>query len=125
MTMASVGWRNQSELRFARNRLRGRGGHGSAPDKMIDPIAIAAGFVTDVQNVVSRVKDPAEFGVCTLGAIQGGAVGNIIPDSVALRGTIRSYKPEVREKLLAVIRRTANASAMMGGAPEPGVELGS
>lgn len=103
--------------------FKGRGGHGSAPDKTIDPIAIAARFVTDVQTVVSREKDPAEFGVVTVGAIQGGTVGNIIPDSVVLRGTIRSYKPEVREKLLAGIRRTANAAAMMGGAPEPVVEL--
>ena len=103
--------------------FKGRGGHGSAPDKTIDPIAIAARFVTDVQAVVSREKDPAEFGVITVGAIQGGTVGNIIPDTVVLRGTIRSYKPEVREKLLAGIRRTANAAAAMGGAPEPVVEL--
>ena len=103
--------------------FKGRGGHGSAPDKTIDPITIAARFITDVQTVVSREKDPAEFGVVTIGAIQGGTVGNIIPDSVVLSGTIRSYKPEVREKLLAGIRRTANASAMMGGAPEPVVEL--
>jgi len=103
--------------------FKGRGGHGSAPDKTIDPIAIAARFVTDVQTVVSREKDPAEFGVVTVGAIQGGTVGNIIPDTVVLRGTVRSYKPEVREKLLAGIRRTANAAAAMGGAPEPTVEL--
>lgn len=103
--------------------FKGRGGHGSAPDKTIDPITIAARFITDVQTVVSREKDPAEFGVVTVGAIQGGTVGNIIPDSVVLRGTIRSYKPEVREKLLAGVRRTANAAAMMGGAPEPTVEL--
>lgn len=103
--------------------FKGRGGHGSAPDKTIDPITIAARFITDVQTVVSREKDPAEFGVVTVGAIQGGTVGNIIPDQVVLRGTIRSYKPEVREKLLAGIRRTANAAAMMGGAPEPDVAL--
>ena len=103
--------------------FKGRGGHGSAPDKTIDPIAIAARFVTDVQTVVSREKDPAEFGVITIGAIQGGTAGNIIPDSVLLRGTIRSYKPEVREKLLAGVRRTAAAAAMMGGASEPSVAL--
>ena len=103
--------------------FKGRGGHGSAPDKTIDPIAIAARFVTDVQTVVSREKDPAEFGVITIGAIQGGTAGNIIPDSVLLRGTIRSYKPEVREKLLAGVRRTAAATAMMGGASEPSVAL--
>lgn len=111
---------NSDSLRIV---FTGRGGHGSAPDKTIDPITIAARFVTDVQTVVSREKDPAEFGVVTVGAIQGGTVGNIIPDNVVLRGTIRSYKPEVREKLLAGIRRTANAAAAMGGAPEPLVEL--
>ncbi len=104
--------------------FKGRGGHGSAPDKTIDPIAIAAHFVTDVQTVVSREKDPAEFGVVTIGAIQGGTAGNIIPDSVVLRGTVRSYKPEVREKLLAGVRRTAKAAAAMAGAPEPVVEFG-
>ncbi|RCW76636.1 amidohydrolase [Pseudorhodoferax soli] len=103
--------------------FKGRGGHGSAPDKTIDPITIAARFITDVQTVVSREKDPAEFGVVTIGAIQGGTVGNIIPDTVVLRGTIRSYQPEVREKLLAGIRRTALAAAAMGGAAEPQVDL--
>lgn len=103
--------------------FKGRGGHGSAPDKTIDPILIAARFVTDVQGVVSREKDPAEFGVVTVGAIQGGTVGNIIPDTTVVRGTIRSYQPQVREKLLAGVRRTANASAAMSGAPEPDVQL--
>jgi hippurate hydrolase len=103
--------------------FKGRGGHGSAPDKTIDPIAIAAHFINDVQTVVSREKDPMEFGVVTVGAIQGGTVGNIIPDSVTLRGTIRSYKPDVRTKLLEGVRRTANAAAAMAGAPAPDVTL--
>jgi hippurate hydrolase len=103
--------------------FKGRGGHGSAPDKSIDPIAIAARFVVDVQTVVSREKDPKEFGVVTIGAIQGGTVGNIIPDSVQVRGTIRSYQPEVRAKLLEGVKRIANASAAMAGAPAPDVQL--
>jgi hippurate hydrolase len=103
--------------------FKGRGGHGSAPDKAIDPIAIAAHFITDVQTVVSREKNPFEFGVVTIGAVQAGTVGNIIPDSATLRGTIRSYKPEVRDKLLAGVRRTAQAAALMAGAPEPEVQL--
>jgi amidohydrolase len=103
--------------------FKGRGGHGSAPDKTIDPIAIAAHFINDVQTVVSREKDPFEFGVVTIGAIQAGTVGNIIPDSAVLRGTIRSYNPAVRDKLLAGVRRTANAAAMMAGAAAPDVSL--
>ncbi|QBE66081.1 amidohydrolase [Pseudoduganella lutea] len=103
--------------------FKGRGGHGSAPDKALDPVTIAARFVVDVQTVVSREKDPKEFGVVTIGAINGGTVGNIIPDSVQVRGTIRSYSPEVRDKLLEGVRRVANASAAMAGAPAPDVKL--
>ncbi len=103
--------------------FKGRGGHGSAPDKAVDPVMIAARFVVDVQTVISREKDPKEFGVVTIGAINGGSVGNIIPDSVKVRGTIRSYTPQVREKILAGVRRTAIASAAMADAPAPDVEL--
>jgi amidohydrolase len=103
--------------------FKGRGGHGSAPDKSLDPITIAARFVVDVQTVISREKDPKEFGVVTIGAIQGGTVGNIIPDSVQVRGTIRSYSPAVRAKLLDGVRRVAFASAAMAGAPAPDVQL--
>jgi hippurate hydrolase len=103
--------------------FKGRGGHGSAPDKSVDPVTIAARFVVDVQTVISREKDPKEFGVVTIGAINGGTVGNIIPDSVRVRGTIRTYSPEVREKILAGVRRIANASAAMADAPAPDVEL--
>lgn len=103
--------------------FKGRGGHGSAPDKTIDPIAIAAHFITDVQTVISREKDPMEFGVVTIGAVQAGTVGNIIPDAATLRGTIRSYNPAVRDKLLSGVRRTASAAAMMAGAPPPDVDL--
>ncbi len=103
--------------------FHGRGGHGSAPHNTIDPVAMAARFIVDVQSVVSREKDPTEFGVVTVGAIHGGTVGNIIPDSVQLSGTIRSYKPEVRAKLHAGIERTAKAVAAMSGAPAPDIKM--
>jgi amidohydrolase len=105
--------------------FKGRGGHGSAPDKALDPITIAARFIVDVQTVISREKDPKEFGVVTLGAIQGGTVGNIIPDSVRVLGTIRSYSPDVRAKLHAGIRRVANGSAAMADAPAPDINIAS
>jgi hippurate hydrolase len=77
------------------------------PQATIDPVMMAARFVVDVQSVVSREKDPTEFGVVSIGAIHGGTVANIIPDDVLLTGTIRSFKPEVRAKMLAGIERTA------------------
>ncbi len=103
--------------------FHGRGGHGSAPHTTIDPVVIAARFIVDVQSVISREKDPTEFGVVSIGAIHGGTAGNIIPNSVQLSGTIRTYKPEVRAKLHAGIERTAKAAAAMSGAPAPDIKI--
>ena len=97
----------------------GRGGHGSEPNVAIDPVLIASRFVVDVQSIVSREKDPDAFGVITIGAINGGTAGNIIPDNVALRGTVRSFDTSVRKKMLDGIARTANAEASLAGAPPP------
>ena len=84
---------------------------------------IAARFIVDVQSVLSREKDPTEFGVLSIGAIHGGTAANIIPDSVQLAGTIRSYKPEVRAKMHAGIERTAKAAAAMSDAPAPDIKI--
>lgn len=105
--------------------FHGKGSHGSMPQESIDPVLMAARFVEDVQSVISREKDPAAFGVITVGAIQTGSAGNIIPDTALLRGTIRSYDPAVREKLFAGITRTANGVAQMAGAPAPDVSVHS
>jgi len=100
-------------------KFRGRGGHGATPQATIDPVMMAARFVVDVQSVISREKDPSEFGVVSIGTIHGGTALNIIPDDVVLVGTMRSFKPEVRAKMLAGIERTARAVATMSNAPEP------
>src|SRR5437868_11344631 len=89
----------------------------------IDPVMIAARFIVDVQSVISREKDPLEFGVVSIGAIHGGTAENIIPDEVRVFGTIRSFKPEVRAKMRAGIERTANAAAAMSGAPAPDIAI--
>ncbi|HZZ67171.1 MAG TPA: amidohydrolase [Phenylobacterium sp.] len=101
----------------------GRGAHGSRPQLSIDPVMEAARFTVDVQSVISREKDPAAFGVAGVGAIQAGSAGNIIPDQAIVRGTIRSYDPEVRRKLKEGLARTARAAAAMEGAPEPKVDF--
>ena len=103
--------------------FKGRGGHGSMPSVTIDPVLMASRFVVDVQSVVSREKNAADFGVVTVGAIQGGSAGNIIPDSTLVRGTVRSYQPEVRKVLLAGLNRTAKAVADMAGAPAPDITV--
>lgn len=104
--------------------FKGRGGHGASPHTAIDPVLIAARFLVDVQSVVSREKDPQQPGVVTFGTIHGGTAGNIIPDEVSLRGTIRSYDPETRAKLIGGVERVARASSLMAGAPEPEIAMG-
>jgi hippurate hydrolase len=96
----------------------GRGGHGSMPQATVDPIVIAARFVTAVQTIISRETDPREPAVVTVGSIHGGTRRNIIPNEVELKLTVRSFKPEVRAKLLAGISRIAKAEAAAAGAPE-------
>ncbi len=116
---ASTSTADSLEIVFA-----GRGAHGSRPNLSIDPVVEAAHFIADVQTVISREKDPWAFGVITVGGVQAGSAGNIIPDSALLRGTIRTYDEGVRQKLFDGIRRTANAVAAMAGAPAPRITIG-
>ena len=103
--------------------FNGRGAHGSMPAASIDPVMMAARFTVDVQSVISREKDPAAFGVVTIGSIQAGSAGNIIPDKAKVRGTIRSFDEPTREKILAGVTRTAKAVAEMSAAPAPELQL--
>jgi amidohydrolase len=103
--------------------FKGRGGHGSMPNATIDPVVMASRFVVDLQSVISREKDPSAFGVVTIGAINGGTAGNIIPDQVSLAGTIRSFDPAVQHRMWEGIERTARAEAAMAGAPEPEIHI--
>jgi hippurate hydrolase len=109
---------DQVEITF-----NGRGGHGSRPDEAIDPVLIAARFVVDVQAVISREKNPAAPGVVSIGAIHGGTAGNIIPDAVTVRGTIRNYDQDVRAKLIAGVERVALSEAAMAGAANPHIRI--
>jgi amidohydrolase len=101
----------------------GKGGHGSRPHVTIDPVMMAGHFIVDVQSVISREKDAAKFGVVTIGSVQAGNAGNVIPDTALLRGTIRSYDDETRVRMIEGVERTAKAVAMMAGAEPPDVKI--
>jgi metal-dependent amidase/aminoacylase/carboxypeptidase family protein len=91
----------------------------------IDPVMMAGRFIVDVQSVISREKDAAKFGVVTIGSVQAGNAGNVIPDTALLRGTIRSYDDDTRARMIEGVERTAKAVAMMAGAPPPEVKITS
>jgi amidohydrolase len=104
--------------------LYGRGGHGGRPQNTIDPVVIAARTVLALQTIVSRENNPLDPVVITVGTIHGGIKNSIIPDEVKLQLTVRTYKPEVRKRVLASIERVAKGEAMVGGSPkEPLVKV--
>jgi amidohydrolase len=97
--------------------IRGVGGHGSSPQSGKDPIVLAAEFVLVAQTIVSRQIDPQQPAVLTVGTIHGGTKNNIIPDEVTMGLTLRTYSPEVRDQIIADVRRTANGLAEAYGIP--------
>ena len=99
-------------------KIRGVGGHGSAPETTKDPIVAAAQFVLALQTIVSRENSPLDPAVVTVGSIHGGTRYNIIPDEVDLQLTVRTYKEDVRQKILASIERIVRGAAMAAGIPE-------
>ena len=98
--------------------IRGIGGHGSAPQAGKDPIVLAAEFVLVAQTIVSRQIDPQEPAVLTVGMIHGGTKNNIIPDEVSMGLTLRAYSPQVRDQVIAAVRREAEGLAHGYGIPE-------
>ena len=79
--------------------VRGKGGHGAQPDHTIDPIVTAAQFVTSVQTVVSRKVDPLEPAVVTIGLFVAGTAPNVIPETVRMMGTVRTFNEELRDEM--------------------------
>jgi amidohydrolase len=104
--------------------IYGVGGHGGRPQSTIDPVVIAARTILALQTIVSRENNPLDPVVITVGTIHGGTKNSIIPDEVKLQLTVRTYKPEVRKRVLASIERVAKGEALVSGAPkEPLVKV--
>jgi amidohydrolase len=97
--------------------VRGIGGHGGYPHKIKDPIVLAAEMINAWQTIVSRENNPLDPVVVTVGSIHGGTKHNVIPDEVKMQLTVRTYKPKVRERVLADIDRIAKGCAAAAGIP--------
>lgn len=97
--------------------VRGKQTHGAYPWRGVDPITVAAQIVLALQTIPSRQLDLTKSpSVVSVGKIEGGVRGNIIPETVALTGTIRTFDEAVREELHERIRRTAESIAQAAGA---------
>jgi len=97
--------------------VRGVGGHGGYAYKTKDPIVLAAEMINAWQTIASRENNPLDPIVVTVGSIHGGTKHNIIPDEVKMQLTVRTYKAETRERVLAAIERIAKGIAVAGGIP--------
>jgi len=98
--------------------IRGLGGHGSKPEATKDPIVMAAEIILQLQTIVSRENSPLDPAVVTVGSIHGGTKRNIIPDEVTLQLTTRTFKEDVRLRIIASIERIAKGVALAAGVPE-------
>jgi amidohydrolase len=96
--------------------VKGKGAHGAMPHNGIDPVPIAAQIVAGLQTIASRNAHPLESAVVTVTQIHGGDTWNVIPDEVVLRGTTRSFRPEVQDMIEANMRRIAESTAAAYGA---------
>jgi amidohydrolase len=97
--------------------VRGRQTHGAMPWNGVDPIVVASQIVLGLQTVVSRQTDiTASPAIVTVATINGGVRNNIIPDSVVMTGTIRTFDDTQRQQLPILVRRTAESIAAASGA---------
>jgi amidohydrolase len=96
--------------------IHGRGGHGAFPHQTVDPIAVAAQVISNLQHIVSRNTSPLENVVVSVTRIAGGTADNIIPETVHLGGTARSYTQEARERTRDIIARILDGVTAAHGA---------
>ena len=94
----------------------GHGGHAALPHQGPDAIVIASEVVTGMQALVSRVRNPLDPVVISVGSFHGGTRHNILPSEVVLEGTVRTFRPETRDMMEEVIRRRVRSIAASLGA---------
>lgn len=95
--------------------ITGRGGHGAVPHTTVDPVLAGAQVVTALQGIVSRNVAPLQAAVVSVTMFHGGDAFNVIPQSVQLDGTIRTFDPAVRELVLKRFAETVRGvSEAMG-----------
>ena len=79
--------------------IRGKGGHAAMPHMVVDPVPVAAQLIMGLQTIVSRNVKPIEAGVVSVTMVHAGEATNVVPDSVELQGTVRTFTLEVLDLL--------------------------
>lgn len=119
LPLGQIGWRSgpfMAAADFFRITVRGRGGHAATPQQGPDAIVVASEIVVGLQALVSRVRDPLDPVVVSVGSIHGGTRNNILPDEVVLEGTVRTLRPSTRALMERAFRRRVRSLAASLGA---------
>jgi amidohydrolase len=106
--------------------IRGSGGgHAGQPHRVVDPVVVAAQVVINLQHIVARNVDPLEPAVVTIARIQGGTTHNVIPQSVELEGTIRTFDASLRDEIPRLMERIlAGVTSAHGATYELSIQRG-
>jgi amidohydrolase len=119
LTLGDVGWKAgpfMAAADFFRVTVYGRGGHAASPHQGPDAIVVASEIVNGLQALVSRVRDPLDPVVVSVGSIHGGTRNNILPSEVVLEGTVRTFRPATRDLIERAFRRRVRSLAASLGA---------
>ena len=107
---------HDSAVMASGNRLiftvKGHGGHAALPHLTRDPLVASAHLLLALQSIVSRNVDPLDSAVITIGMIQAGTAANQVPAEALIRGTMRTLRDEVRDRIETAIHRVAAGVAM-------------
>lgn len=96
--------------------VTGKGAHGARPHQGIDPVVVGAHIVTGLQSIVARNIDPLKSAVVSITMFHAGEAENVIPQTAELRGTVRTFEPQVQRIVEARIRSIAQGVAEGQGA---------
>ena len=96
--------------------ITGRGGHAAAPQLVDDPVVAAGHTITAIQSVVTRNVPPGSLGLVTIGSVHGGDAGNVVPEQVVLKGTMRAASNLAITELADKVEQAARSTAAAHGA---------
>src|SRR5262249_33861424 len=96
--------------------IEGKGGHAARPHLTIDTVLVGAQIINQIQSIVARNVDPLQAAVISMCVFQAGTTDNVIPQTALLRGTARSFDPEVRDLLEERLHEVVEGTARLHGA---------
>jgi amidohydrolase len=96
--------------------IHGKGGHGGLPHETVDSVYVASQLVVNLQSIVSRSADPTEPCVVSVGSFHSGTSFNVIAETAILKGTVRTFQPELRMEIKERLEHIVKTTCLMHGA---------